>query len=78
MDVHPQELAASQADIVVSFSGIDETLERPIHAHHNYPLSQVLFGQAFVDMMQEKDGEGQSFDFANFNRTYACPSVEPS
>ena len=74
----PAELAASGADIVVSFSGIDETLERPIHAHHNYPTSQVLFGQGFVDMMQDENGEGQSFDFANFNRTYRCPSVEPS
>jgi inward rectifier potassium channel len=71
-------LSASGADIVVSFSGIDEIMERPIHAHHNYPLSQVLFGQAFVDMMQEEDGEGQSFDFANFNRIYACPFVELS
>ena len=74
----PRELAASGADIVVSFSGIDETLERPIHAHHSYPISRVLFGQGFVDMMQEEDGEGQSFDIANFNRTYVCPSVEPS
>jgi inward rectifier potassium channel len=74
----PRELAASGADIVVSFRGIDETLERPIYAHHNYPISQVLFGLAFVDMMQEEDGEGQRFDFANFNRTYSCPSVEPS
>ncbi|CAK6692980.1 Inward rectifier potassium channel Kirbac3.1 [Synechococcus sp. CBW1107] len=74
----PQELTASQADIVISFSGIDETLERPIHAHHNYPIAQVLFGERFVDMMEEQDGEGQSFDFANFNRTSICPSVEPS
>jgi inward rectifier potassium channel len=74
----PQELSTSQADIVVSFSGIDEILDRPIHAHHNYPLSQVLFGHGFVDMMQEEDGEGQRFDFANFNRTHLCPSVEPS
>ena len=74
----PRELAASGADIVVSFSGIDETLERPIHAHHNYPISQVLFGQAFVDMMREDDDEGQSFESANFNRTHLCPSVEPS
>ncbi len=55
---------------MVLFSGIDETLDRPIHAHHNYPVSQVLFGQSFVDMMQEEDGEGQSIDFANFNRTH--------
>jgi inward rectifier potassium channel len=74
----PGELAASQAEILISFSGIDETLERPIYAHNNYAVSQVLFGQGFVDMMQEEDGGGQSFDFTNFNRTYLCPSVEPS
>lgn len=74
----PQALAASNADIVVSFSGIDETLERPIHAHHNFPISQVLFGQAFVDMMRENDDEGQRFESANFNRTHLCPSIEPS
>jgi inward rectifier potassium channel len=74
----PRDLAASGAEIVVSFSGIDETLERPIHAHHNFPVSQVLFGQGFVDMMQEEDDEGQSFNFANFNRTFSCPSVESS
>jgi inward rectifier potassium channel len=74
----PRDLAASGAEIVVSFSGIDETLERPIHAHHNFPVSQVLFGQGFVDMMQEEDDEGQSFNFANFNRTFSCPSVEAS
>ncbi len=71
-----RELAINHAEILISFSGIDETLERPIHAHHNFPVSQVLFGHCFVDMMQEEEDEGQSFDFANFNRTYLCPSVE--
>ena len=68
-----EELLASQAEIVMAFSGIDETLERPIYAHHNVPASQMLFGQGFVDMMPEEDGQGQCFDFANFNRTQPCP-----
>ncbi len=74
----PRDLAAGEAEILVSFRGIDETLERPIHAHQNYPISQVLFGQAFVDMMREDEDEGQRFEAANFNRTHLCPSVEPS
>ena len=73
----PQDLAARKADILISFSGIDETLERPIYAHHCYAFTDVLVGQGFVDMMQE-EGECKSFDFANFNQTYACPSTEPS
>lgn len=70
------ELDASHADVVVSFSGIDETLDRPIHAHHNYPISQLLFGQAFVDMMRQDDDAGQSFQLASFNRTHHCPSAK--
>ncbi len=73
-----RDLAAGEAEILVSFRGIDETLERPIYAHHNYPISRVLFGQAFVDMMQAEDDEGQRFESANFNRTHLCPSIEPS
>jgi inward rectifier potassium channel len=73
-----RDLAAGEAEILVSFRGIDETLERPIYAHHNYPISRVLFGQAFVDMMQEEDDEGQRFESANFNRTHPSPSIEPS
>ncbi len=73
----PQDLAARNADILISFSGIDETLERPIYAHHCYSFTDVLFGRGFVDMMQE-EGECKSFDFANFNQTYTCPSAKPS
>ncbi len=68
------DLAANHADIVVSFSGIDEILDRPIHAHHNYPMSKVLFDQAFVEMMRDEDDEGETLKFANFNRTHYCPS----
>ena len=70
----PRDLAIGEAEILVSFRGIDETLERPIYAHHHLPASRVLFGQGFVDMMQE-EGQGQSIDFANFNRTHVCPGA---
>ncbi len=73
----PSELAERQAEILIAFSGIDETLERPIYAHHNFSASQMLFGQGFLDMMREDDGQGPSFDFANFNRTHPCPSEGP-
>lgn len=73
----PQDLAASQAEILVSFRGIDETLERPVYAHHHVPVSQVLFGQGFVDMMQAEEGRDKRIDFTNFNRTHPCPCTVP-
>ncbi len=74
----PRQLAASQAELLISFRGIDETLERPIYAHHHFPVSQVLFGQGFVDMMQGDVGQDQCFDVANFSRTHHCPCAEPA
>ncbi len=64
-----EELEAQHAELLISFRGIDQTLDRSIHALHHYPFSQVLFGYDFVDMMQEEDDQGRSFDFANFSRT---------
>jgi inward rectifier potassium channel len=57
-----QELEAARAELLAAFSGIDETLERPIHARHNYPAAQIAFDQRFVDMV-ETDGEGHILHF---------------
>ena len=48
-------LRTGNAEIVISFSGIDEILERPIHAHHHYPLAQVHFDHRFVDHHVDED-----------------------
>jgi inward rectifier potassium channel len=61
-------LRAANAEIVISFSGIDEILERPIHAHHNYTLAQVHFDHRFVDMMIAEDDMPPQLEFANFNQ----------
>ncbi len=58
----PEQLAAARAELLVAFSGIDETLERPIHARHNYPAARIAFDQRFVDMV-ETDGEGHILHF---------------
>jgi inward rectifier potassium channel len=65
-------LQAANAEIVISFSGIDEILERPIHAHHHYPLAQVHFDHRFVDMMIAEDDMPPQLEFANFNQIEPC------
>ena len=65
-------LREGNAEIVISFSGIDEILERPIHAHHHYPLTQVHFDHRFVDMMITEDDMPAQLEFANFNQIEAC------
>ena len=65
-------LQAVNAEIVISFSGIDEILERPIHAHHHYPLTQVHFDHRFVDMMIDEDDMPAQLEFDKFNQIEAC------
>jgi len=59
---------AANAEIVISFSGIDEILERPIHAHHHYPLAQVHIDHRFVDMIIDDNDMPPQLEFANLNQ----------
>ena len=65
-------LQAGNAEIVISFSGIDEILERPIHAHHHYPLTQAHFEHRFIDMMIAENDMPAQLEFANFNQIEPC------
>jgi inward rectifier potassium channel len=64
--LEPRELAARRAEVMVAFSGIDETLERPLHARYNYPVAKIAFGQRFVDVVEQKD-DGIILHFERFD-----------
>jgi inward rectifier potassium channel len=72
-----EDLERAQADLLVAFSGIDETLERPIHARHHYPPAAIRFDHCFVDMVQHH-GEQRLIDWSQFHRIRPCPSPHPS
>jgi inward rectifier potassium channel len=57
---------AARAEILVAFSGIDETLERPLNARHNYPVERIAFGHRFVDMV-EAEGDAVMLHFDRFD-----------
>jgi inward rectifier potassium channel len=65
------DLEGAHADLLVAFSGIDETLERPIHARHHYPPAMVLFDHCFVDMVQAR-GQQRLIDWSQFNAVRPC------
>ena len=66
-----ERLRELNAELVVAFSGIDETLERPVHARSSWSVEQIAFGRCFVDML-EHDGEIASLDWSQFDSTRAC------
>ena len=67
----PERLQELNAELVVAFSGIDETLERPVHARASWPVERIVFGRCFVDML-EQEGDVARIDWSLFDRTRPC------
>ncbi len=64
-------LEAAHAEIVVAFSGIDATLERPIHARTSYPASHLAAGHCFVDMLDSSQQQWR-INLSRFNQIRPC------
>jgi inward rectifier potassium channel len=69
-------LAAAQAELLVTFSGYDERLLRPIHARHVYSARRIQWGSRFepIDVVLP-DGR-RALDYRRFHRI--VPAEEES
>ena len=69
----PEELGSLHAEVLVAFSGVDETIERPIHAHASWPAERIQFGACFADMMTFRHNEDRhQIDWSAFDRIRGC------
>lgn len=62
--------------MVVAFSGVDETIERPVHAQAQWSVEQLRFGCCFVDILEDHpsgDGPPRRINWAAFDRIRPCP-----
>jgi len=50
-----EKLNEIEAEIVVSLTGVDETLSKVIHARHSYIADEIECGAAFVDILHRKE-----------------------
>jgi inward rectifier potassium channel len=62
-----EALIASDAVIMVTVTGIDETFAQSIHARHIYEAREVLWGFLFVDIMLAAPGGGYVVDYRKFH-----------
>lgn len=61
-------------ELVVAFSCVDATLERPLHAEANWPTERILFGACFADMVSMPDNRGEPrIDWSVFDQIRPCP-----
>lgn len=66
-------LAASFAEIVVSVTGIDETVSQTVHSRHSYDAADIIWGARLADIiLRTPDGEFV-INYHNFDEVEAVP-----
>ena len=64
----PESLAKTKAMVVVSFSGIDETVSQSLHAPFYYGANEILWQHRFADVIHHTPQGHFYVDYSNFDR----------
>ncbi|NJN29264.1 MAG: ATP-sensitive inward rectifier potassium channel 10 [Synechococcales cyanobacterium RM1_1_8] len=67
-------LRQKRGNILVSLSGLDETIMQPIHARHTYAAEDIRWDHRFVDMIYEAGGGDRFIDYRYFNLVEPIPA----
>jgi inward rectifier potassium channel len=75
--VSAEALKASDADIVVSLTGIDETFSQTIYARYYYNAEDIIWGARLADITTRTPGGEFSFDFTHYDQVVPAALPEP-
>ncbi len=67
--IDPDLLAGQEASIVVTLTGIDETLSQTVFARIGYRADEILWGRKFVDILSETEAGETLVDYRRFHDT---------
>ncbi len=62
-------LQQMRSTILVSLSGLDETILQPIHARYVYAVQNILWNHRFIDMLYDTSDGHRYLDYRYFNAT---------
>lgn len=65
--ITPEMLAATETILVVTLTGIDETVSQAIHARHTYLASDIMSNMRFVDIIIKKSNGQRYIDYRRFH-----------
>ncbi|MDY7014816.1 MAG: ion channel [Cyanobacteriota bacterium] len=60
-------LLNSDAQIIVTFQGLDETVMQNMHARKTYLAKDILWNMRFVDVMTVKENGDRAIDYTHFH-----------
>lgn len=63
----PESLAKTRAMLIVSLSGIDETVHQPLHAPYSYAASDILWQHRFADIFYSTPQGSRYIDYTRFH-----------
>ncbi|MDP3278926.1 MAG: ion channel [Deltaproteobacteria bacterium] len=72
-----EQLRERNATILVSFTGLDDTLNAVVHARQLYDDEQLRFGHRFVDMLTVTEGRPRVLDLTMLHRIEPEPIHTP-
>ena len=70
-------LRRQKAELMVSLSGLDETIGQMIHARYTYGLADIVQDGRFVDVLQVRDDGVREIDYSKFHLTEPQPTKAP-
>jgi inward rectifier potassium channel len=63
----PELLIHTHSLLMVSVSGVDETVAQVVHARHNYGANDILWNRRFVDIMHHTSDGHRYVDYKHFH-----------
>jgi inward rectifier potassium channel len=65
--VTPQDMIDDEMELVVTLTGIDETVSQNIHARHSFIAGEIFYNMRFVDILSKTRDGRRSIDYSRFH-----------
>lgn len=73
--VTPQKMAEQDYEIIVTLTGIDETLSQNIHARHSYVAEEIVWNARFADLLTVLPDGRRQVNYAKFHEVVPAESA---
>jgi inward rectifier potassium channel len=65
--VTPEEMVEDDMEVVVTLTGLDETVTQTIHTRHSYVAEEIFWNMRFVDILSKTRDGRRSIDYTRFH-----------
>jgi inward rectifier potassium channel len=65
----PETLTSMDCELLVTVTGIDETMAQSVHARASYRSEQILFGHRYADIFGFTENGDWAIDYRKFHTT---------